>query len=75
MVAYSATAVVSATLLRLPASLIPRVDEIAIDRTVLLFSLALSLLAGVAFGVFPALAAYRVGTGRAKFYGTAAQPD
>ena len=59
IVAYAATAAMSATLAHLPPSLIPRFDEIAIDRSVLLFSLAISLLAGVAFGVFPALAAYR----------------
>ena len=59
VVAYAATAAVSAALLHLPPGMVPRFDEIAIDRPVLLFSLAISLLAGVAFGAFPALAAYR----------------
>ena len=36
---------------------IPRIDEIALDRTVVLFTLATSLLTGIAFGVFPALQA------------------
>jgi putative ABC transport system permease protein len=49
----------SVTLIQLPAGIVPRIDEIAIDRPVLLFSLAISLAAGIAFGVFPALAAYR----------------
>jgi putative ABC transport system permease protein len=34
-------------------------DEVTIDRSVLLFSLTISLGAGVVFGVFPAMAAYR----------------
>ena len=59
LVAYGATAIMSAMLVHLPPRLVPRFDEIAIDHSVLLFTLAVSLLAGVAFGVFPALAAYR----------------
>ncbi|MGD8331919.1 MAG: ABC transporter permease [Acidobacteriota bacterium] len=37
-----------------PAGL-PRIDEITIDATVLGFTLAISVLAGVAFGLFPVL--------------------
>jgi predicted permease len=59
VVAYGSTAAVSAALPHLPSRMAPRFDEIATDRSVLLFSLAISLLAGVSFGVFPALAAYR----------------
>jgi predicted permease len=59
VVADVATAAMSTTLLHLPPSIGARFDEISIDRSVLLFTLAISLLAGVAFGVFPALAAYR----------------
>jgi putative ABC transport system permease protein len=38
---------------------VPRFDEITIDCSVLLFSLGISLAPEIAFGVFPALAAYR----------------
>ncbi len=44
---------------------IPRLDEIHIDATVLLFSLAASLLTGVLFGLAPALRASRVDLGDA----------
>ncbi|MCW5979194.1 MAG: ABC transporter permease [Bryobacteraceae bacterium] len=37
----------------LAPSQLPRIDEIAIDRTALLFTLALSLAAGVLFGLIP----------------------
>ena len=54
LVAYGATAACRrAAFLHLPSRMAPRFDEIAIDRSVLLFSLAISLLAGVAFGYFP----------------------
>jgi predicted permease len=36
---------------------IPRLDEIGLDRTVVFFTIVISLLTGVAFGVFPALQA------------------
>ncbi len=36
---------------------IPRLDEVGVDRTVLLFAIAISVLAGVAFGVLPAMQA------------------
>jgi putative ABC transport system permease protein len=38
---------------------VPRLSEISLDRSVLLFSLALSLLTGILFGIFPALQASR----------------
>jgi len=59
LAAYCITAAASETLARLPARLVPRFDEISVDPTVLLFTLGLSLLTGVVFGVFPAVAAYR----------------
>ena len=59
LMAYVVTAGISAMLPHLPSTLVPRFDEVAIDRSVLLFSLAISLAAGIVFGVFPALAAYR----------------
>ncbi len=42
-----------------PANL-PRLDEIVVDRTVLLFTLGLSLLTGFLFGLFPALQSSRI---------------
>jgi len=39
----------------LGANLIPRVEEISLDTTVVLFSLGVSLLTGLALGVLPAL--------------------
>ncbi len=57
--AYCITAAASQTLTHLPARFVPRCDEINVDPTVLLFTLGLSLLTGIVFGVFPALAAYR----------------
>ena len=43
----------------LPAAL-PRASEVSMDSTVLLFTLALSLFAGISFGLAPALKATRV---------------
>ncbi len=39
----------------LPAGVVPRVEEIRMDGTVLVFSLALCVLTGVAFGLVPSL--------------------
>ncbi len=39
---------------------LPRIEEVSIDRSVLLFAFVISLLTGIAFGVFPALMALRV---------------
>ena len=44
----------------LGASSVPRIDEIAINGEVLLFTLAISLGAGVLFGLAPALRLSRV---------------
>ena len=59
LMAYCTTLAASAMLTHLSSTLVPRADEIAVDTTVLLFSFAVSLLVGIVFGVFPALAAYR----------------
>jgi putative ABC transport system permease protein len=55
VLAYFATAAIG----HLAASIVPRIEEISIDRPVLLFTLGVTLLTGLAFGVFPALMAYR----------------
>ena len=57
--AYCVTAGASETLTGLPAALIPRVEEISVDHSVLFFTLVVSLLTGLVFGIFPALSAYR----------------
>src|SRR6185503_7257625 len=49
----------------LSAGSIPRVDDIAIDTTVLGFALAVSLLTGLLFGLAPAWQAGRGGVGEA----------
>jgi putative ABC transport system permease protein len=60
LVAYSTAAAASAALAHLPpGASVPRSGEIAIDHRALVFTFAVSLLAGIVFGVFPALAAYR----------------
>ena len=49
----------------LPAGF-PRVDEIGVDSTVLLFTMALSVATGVAFGLIPAIEAARIRAGAAN---------
>lgn len=46
-------------LLHLAPSNIPRLDQVSVDLRVLLFALALSLLTGFFFGIYPALAVSR----------------
>jgi putative ABC transport system permease protein len=46
-------------LIRMAASSLPRIQDTSIDRWVFAFALVVSLLTGIVFGVFPALAAYR----------------
>jgi len=55
-----ATTAVGQGLVHLAASTVPRIEEISVDRRVMLFTLAIAILTGLGFGVFPALAAYRV---------------
>ncbi|MGC2112754.1 MAG: ABC transporter permease [Candidatus Korobacteraceae bacterium] len=56
VVAYCATAALG----HLASSSLPRLEDVAIDRSVLLFTFGVSLLTGTAFGVFPALMALRI---------------
>jgi predicted permease len=56
LVAYVSTA----ALTRLAESTLPRMEEVSLDGSVLLFALLMSLLTGIAFGMFPALLALRV---------------
>jgi predicted permease len=50
---------VTAGLVQFTTSGLPRLNEISADRTVLVFSLAVSILTGILFGIFPALQASR----------------
>jgi putative ABC transport system permease protein len=50
----------TAALTRLAQSTLPRMEEVSLDGSVLLFALLVSLLTGISFGVFPALMALRV---------------
>lgn len=45
---------------KLAQDTLPRLDEVKIDSTVLLFTFLVSLLTGIAFGMLPALVALRV---------------
>ncbi len=54
-VAYFTTGLLA----RMAAAAIPRIEDVAIDGWVLAFTLAVSVLTGVFFGVFPAFTAYR----------------
>jgi len=46
---------VTVGLIRIAPADIPRIGEVSVDRLVLLFSVVLSILTGVLFGIFPAL--------------------
>ena len=50
---------VTAGLVQFTTSGLPRLNEISADRTVLIFSLVVSILTGILFGIFPALQASR----------------
>ena len=56
LVAYIGTAALAG----LAKDSLPRIEDVSIDRSVLLFAFVISLLTGIAFGVFPALMAVRV---------------
>ena len=56
VVAYLGTT----ALARLAHDVLPRIEEVSIDSSVLLFAFAISLLTGVAFGILPTLLALRV---------------
>ena len=56
---------VKAMLALIPAGLLPRADEIAVDGYVLTFALGASLLTGIVFGLVPALQTRRVDVNRA----------
>ena len=55
LVAYFTTS----ALAHLAATAIPRMEDVSIDRPVLAFTFAVSVLTGIIFGMFPALTAYR----------------
>jgi putative ABC transport system permease protein len=63
LAAYCSIAVARAALAHLASSTVPRIDEISIDHSVLSFTLAVSLLTGIVFGIFPALTAFRTDAG------------
>jgi predicted permease len=50
----------TAALGRLAQDTVPRIEEVSIDRSILLFTFLVSLLTGIAFGVLPARLALRV---------------
>jgi len=54
---------------RSPAQILPRMEAIGIDGTVLVFAVGAALLSGVIFGVLPVLALGRHGTGQRAFQG------
>lgn len=56
LVAYVGTAALAG----LARDALPRIEDVSIDHSVLLFVFVTSLLTGIAFGVFPALMALRV---------------
>ena len=56
LVAYIGTAALAG----LARDALPRMEEVSIDHSVLLFAFVVSLVTGIAFGVFPTLMALRV---------------
>ncbi|MGA2371472.1 MAG: ADOP family duplicated permease [Candidatus Korobacteraceae bacterium] len=50
---------VTPVLARRAIAIVPRIEDISIDRSVLIFTFAVSLATGIVFGVVPALAIYR----------------
>ncbi len=57
---YFSIGTANSALARLASSNIPRLNEISLDKPVLFFTLGVSLLTGIVFGVVPALTALRV---------------
>ncbi len=55
LAAFALTVIVLPLLLRLGASSVPRLDEVTINSTVVLFSMAVSVITAVIFGLIPAL--------------------
>lgn len=60
LLAHFSIGTANSALAHLASSTIPRLNEISIDKPVLFFTLGISLLTGIAFGVVPALAALRI---------------
>lgn len=54
---------------RVPAAAAPRLDNVAIDASVLLFTLGVALFAGLLFGLAPIVQSYRHDVGSALKYG------
>jgi putative ABC transport system permease protein len=48
---------------RLPVQGIPRIEEVSVNTTVLIFTVAVTVITGLLFGLVPALRAYRLGLG------------
>lgn len=62
--AGTALAVWGVTLInRMPLQGVPRIEEVSVNTTVLLFTVAVTMLTGLLFGLAPALRAYRLGLG------------
>jgi putative ABC transport system permease protein len=49
---------------RMPVEGIPRIDEVSVNSTVLIFTAAVAVLTGLVFGLAPALRAYKLGLNR-----------
>ena len=54
-----------ALIARVPVGVVPRLDSVVIDGSVLLFTTLISVAAGLTFGLAPALQSYRYDPGRA----------